>query len=257
MGRSLMCWALLFGLFLAMGCQKRIVQPVQIPAGSDQVKDTIRPHPATPQTAPARTDWLKGPSYSLWPKDTNLVSCVVRPGDTFWELFGPDWEAVAKLNRMSPRHLKPGQVLLVPMDLHQVKQSVPLPGRLKTDLKNLSKLMVVSLNRQVMGLYEQGKLKQWYPICGGRPTRPTPTGIFRILTKDRDHVSRDYPKPDGGEPMPYALRFYYTYWVHAGPLPGKNRSHGCVRLMLKHAQEVFAWAPIKTWLLIRQDLGRI
>jgi len=75
----------------------------------------------------------------------------------------------------------------------------------------------------------------------------TPTGDYEVARKHKDHKSSKYPEPDGGWPMPWALRFNgNAYWIHAGDMVGRPASHGCVRLFYDDAKELFEWADIGT-----------
>ena len=66
-------------------------------------------------------------------------------------------------------------------------------------------------------------------VSTGRPGHPTPTGVFDILEKEKDHVSTIYK----GAEMPWMERLTWTgIAMHAGDLPGYPDSHGCVRLPL-------------------------
>src|SRR3989344_3870036 len=109
-----------------------------------------------------------------------------------------------------------------------------------------SRFVLIDLQQQAFGAYENGKLAFWGPISSGRRKFETPEGNFKILQKDKKRISKSYPKPNGGTPMPYALKFYGDYWIHAGPLPGKPDSHGCVRLMEEDARKLFQWVAVKT-----------
>lgn len=159
----------------------------------------------------------------------------VEYGDSFFELFGPSWKIVSRINRVSPKGLKPGMKLLVPEDLERAKKEyLPLRSSIDTSVE-----LVIDLEAQVLGRYEEGDLKKWYPISSGKEGYRTPTGKFRISRKSKFYRSKSYPKPDGGAFMPYAMNFYRGYWIHGGTLPGEPASHGCVRLMRKEAKKLF------------------
>ena len=65
----------------------------------------------------------------------------------------------------------------------------------------------------------------------------TPTGIFTILQKDKDHHSSKYK----GAKMPYMERLTWDgIAMHAGGLPGYPESAGCVRVPSKFAEDLFA-----------------
>jgi hypothetical protein len=160
---------------------------------------------------------------------------AVEKGDSFYGLFGPRWESVSRINRISPQALKPGMILLAPDDFNRHEKTYsPLPATIEMEAK-----LLIDLGKQVIGRYEDGKLQKWHPISSGKEGHRTPTGHFRISQKVEHYKSKTYPKPDGGAPMPYAMNFYKGYWIHAGRLPGYPASHGCIRLIEEDARRLF------------------
>lgn len=106
-------------------------------------------------------------------------------------------------------------------------------------------------------------------ISSGKKGFETPTGEFKIIQRDKDHVSNLYgdfvdeagvlksnvdvtkeKPPEGakfaGSKMPYFLRFHGGTGMHAGRLPGYRASHGCVRLPRVMAEHFFEHAPLGT-----------
>src|SRR5262249_8434278 len=64
-------------------------------------------------------------------------------------------------------------------------------------------------------------------VSSGKPEKPTPTGIFSIIEKDRFHRSNLYDDA----PMYYMHRLTWSrVAMHEGQLPGFAASHGCIRL---------------------------
>jgi hypothetical protein len=107
------------------------------------------------------------------------------------------------------------------------------------------KSIVVDLSTQTATAYEND-----VPIFGGHIStgtakRPTPTGRFRVLEKDIDHVSSSWPKPNGGAKMHYMLRLTnYGIAMHLGYVPSYPASHGCIRLQNGFAQKMYRWAHV-------------
>jgi hypothetical protein len=98
-------------------------------------------------------------------------------------------------------------------------------------------LMVVSLAEQRAYVYRNGVLIGITTVSTGRKGHETPTGVFTILQKDRDHVSSIYD----AAPMPYMERLTWGgVALHAGGLPGYPESHGCVHLPSEFARRLFA-----------------
>lgn len=99
-----------------------------------------------------------------------------------------------------------------------------------------SVLIIVSLPEQLLHVY-RGGIEIGLSTCStGKPGHRTPTGVFTILEKERQHVSSIYK----GAQMPNMERLTWTgIALHAGNLPGFPASHGCIRLPLKFSSLLF------------------
>jgi hypothetical protein len=101
-------------------------------------------------------------------------------------------------------------------------------------------VMVVSLTEQKAYVYRNGVLIGATTVSTGRPGHLTPTGVFTVLQKQKEHRSTLYD----GAPMPYMQRLTWGgIALHAGGLPGYPESHGCVHLPSEFAKELFAISP--------------
>lgn len=121
-------------------------------------------------------------------------------------------------------HLKPGQWLLYP----EIAPQGPV-------------LVYVDLGRQLATVYRNGVRIGVSTISSGKDGYSTPTGVFTILEKDKDHRSRTYDNA----PMPYQQRLTWKgVAMHAGNLPGFPASHGCVRLPMEFAKRLFTITPM-------------
>ena len=90
-----------------------------------------------------------------------------------------------------------------------------------------SVLLIVSIPEQMVHVFRGGVEIGRSACSTGKPGHRTPTGIFTILEKQRDHVSSIYK----GAQMPNMERLTWSgIALHAGNLPGFPASHGCVRL---------------------------
>jgi lipoprotein-anchoring transpeptidase ErfK/SrfK len=121
----------------------------------------------------------------------------------------------------------------------------------------------IKLTEQKAYFYKGGQLVGISQLSTGREGTGTPTGSFKIIQKDKDHVSNLYgdyvdsadnvvmanvdvnkdPKPPGtrfkGAPMPYFMRVVGGVGLHAGYLPGYPASHGCIRMPEFMAENFF------------------
>jgi hypothetical protein len=166
----------------------------------------------------------------------------IRPNETLESLFGKDWQLVARFNRIDRRHVYPGMTLKVPDSMDDIRGYAPLPAEYGP-AKGHEKYILVSLTEQWLGAYEHGKLKFSMPAATGRPGYETPTGLFRIDARHKNHTSSLYKTENDEEqyPMDNAMRFYIApdnvaYWLHARDLPGRPASHGCIGLFDEEMQ---------------------
>ena len=97
-------------------------------------------------------------------------------------------------------------------------------------------VVVVSLDEQRAYVYRNGVEIGYTTVSTGKPGHETPTGIFTILQKDKDHHSSKY----NDAAMPYQERLTWDgVALHAGGLPGYPESHGCVHLPSQFAADLF------------------
>jgi lipoprotein-anchoring transpeptidase ErfK/SrfK len=129
--------------------------------------------------------------------------------------------------------------------------------------------VIINLTQQTAYLLENGQVAFVSPIASGREGWGTPTGNFRIISKDPDHRSADFglvvdgygrivnPNATPGSyvpsgcryepaPMPYYMQFGKYLGMHGGYLPGYPASHGCVRMPSDLAAEFFAKVHVGT-----------
>ncbi len=107
--------------------------------------------------------------------------------------------------------------------------------------------VVVSLPRQLAFLYKGNTLVAVSTISSGKEETKTPNGIFTVLEKKRMHHSRKYDNA----PMPFMQRIdKWGVALHAGHLPGRPASHGCVRLPSKFAAKLFEVTDVGTPVII-------
>ncbi|MEM7774171.1 MAG: L,D-transpeptidase family protein [Pseudomonadota bacterium] len=97
--------------------------------------------------------------------------------------------------------------------------------------------LVVNLRRQRVVGYRGTEVAFTSSISSGKPGHRTPKGIFSIIQKRKRHFSNLYYNA----PMPYMQRLTWSgIAFHAGAIPGYPASHGCVRLPMKRARQLFS-----------------
>src|SRR5262245_38839542 len=128
----------------------------------------------------------------------------------FWP-FGPWWgDHAPRQHSHRQRHAKP---------------------RTKTDqARETSKgplQIIISIADQRISVYDNGALIGRSSVSTGVPGHPTPVGVFSVISKQRWHRSNLY----SAAPMPYMQRITWSgVALHAGVVPGRPASHGCIRL---------------------------
>ena len=111
-------------------------------------------------------------------------------------------------------------------------------------------VIIVSLPEQIARAYRNGVQIGVAKVSTGRAGHLTPTGIFTILNKDKDHRSKTYDNA----PMPYSERLTWDgVALHAGGIPGYPESHGCVHLPSAFAELLFGVTNVGMTVVIAND----
>jgi L,D-transpeptidase ErfK/SrfK len=190
-------------------------------------------------------------AYSFYGKEfcnyPDFTCIKVEKGQT-WENLWPDANdrnLIMRFNRtnlpLSTRHW-----IVVPKDLHNLTPWDLSPFPLQISPPE-HRFLIIDLRQLAFGAYDNtGRLTYWGPISGGKSfcediQEPcnTPLGSFRIQRiQGANCISSQFPvATKGGAPMPYCMHFYNGFAIHgSSELPGKNASHGCVRLYTADAE---------------------
>ena len=113
-----------------------------------------------------------------------------------------------------------------------------------------SLVILVSLADQRATVYRNGQAIAVTTVSTGMPGRETPTGMYPILAKEKMHHSNLY----ANAPMPFMQRLSWDgVALHAGRIPGRPASHGCVRLPKQFAQQLFAITERGQTVIISDD----
>ena len=97
-------------------------------------------------------------------------------------------------------------------------------------------MAIVSLKRQQVSIYDADGWIMRAPVSSGTTGRETPSGVFSVVEKDKDHHSNLYDDAS----MPNMERITWSgIALHGGPLPGYAASHGCVRMPYEFAETLF------------------
>src|SRR5215510_1780593 len=97
-------------------------------------------------------------------------------------------------------------------------------------------MAIVSIKSQHVTIYDADGWILRAPVSSGTKGRETPSGVFTVLQKDKDHRSNLYDDAW----MPNMLRITWSgIALHGGPLPGYPASHGCIRMPYGFADKLF------------------
>jgi hypothetical protein len=112
--------------------------------------------------------------------------------------------------------------------------------------------IIVSEPDQLVHVYRNGVRIGVSTCSTGKPGHTTPTGVFMILQKDKDHHSSTYDNA----PMPNMNRITWSgVALHAGSLPGYPASHGCIRLPMKFSEYLFGVTHVGTPVIVAGATG--
>jgi hypothetical protein len=110
--------------------------------------------------------------------------------------------------------------------------------------------IVVSIAKQRVTLFSNGKQIAEAPVSTGTTGHETPMGVFAVIAKARYHESNLY----SSAPMPYMERITWSgIALHEGPLPGHAASHGCIRLPGPFAASLFKITKLGARVIIARD----
>ena len=99
-------------------------------------------------------------------------------------------------------------------------------------------IIAISIEKQSMKIYDANGFFAETPVSTGMPGHPTPMGVFSVIEKQKMHHSNIY----SGAPMPFMQRITWSgVAIHAGVLPGRPASHGCIRMPMAFAVKMYGW----------------
>jgi hypothetical protein len=111
-------------------------------------------------------------------------------------------------------------------------------------------LIIVSIPDQKVHVYRNGVRIAASTCSTGKAGHRTPTGVFKILQKDKHHRSSTY----NNAPMPNMNRLTWSgIALHAGNLPGYPASHGCVRLPMQFSELLFGVTKLGMTVVIADE----
>lgn len=114
-----------------------------------------------------------------------------------------------------------------------------LPKAAKVSRKPQGPLVIaISIQNQSLKIYDANGFFAETRVSTGMKGHSTPMGIFSVIQKHKWHRSNIY----SDAPMPYMQRITWSgIAMHAGVLPGYPASHGCIRMPMSFATQMWNW----------------
>jgi len=132
-----------------------------------------------------------------------------------------------------------------------IKRILPIQGPIKygewhwddKDVPDGPLVITVDLDARVLSIFKGGYEIGASAVLLGTSEKPTPTGVFPIKWKDKDHYSSTYD----GAPMPYTMNLTDDgVSIHGTKVEKGYASHGCIGLPDPFVAKIFAIAPVGT-----------
>lgn len=124
-----------------------------------------------------------------------------------------------------------GKVTLAPGEHHWVA-AIPAEGDVNITVDIANQIAFVFKGEQLIGVTN---------VSTGKKGHPTPLGFWTVNFKREKYFSRKYDNA----PMPYMLNIDDKgIAFHGGKTPGHPASHGCIRLPMAFAKQLFGLAKV-------------
>jgi len=116
------------------------------------------------------------------------------------------------------------------------------------DTQDNGLVLVVSLADKRMAVVDHGAVRKIYTVAVGKPSTPSPTGTFRVVSRvanptyyHKGKVVMPGPgNPVGNRWIGLSEKGYGIHGTNAPNSIGKAASHGCIRMSRPDLEELFA-----------------
>ncbi len=143
------------------------------------------------------------------------------------------------------------------------------PGKNRSTTSGAAKVLINAPSRQLFVLDGAGRVLRNYRVAVGRPGFPTPEGQFKVIRMVKNPGFENPYKPKGasriapGNNNPLGTRWigfhqvgHGEYGIHGTNRPnsiGQFASHGCVRMYVKDAEDLFSRVTFGTPIQVSYD----
>ncbi|MGP1384299.1 MAG: L,D-transpeptidase [Thainema sp.] len=142
-------------------------------------------------------------------------------------------------------------VSLPPVTLPAAAQTTAIATRMNELQQSQQRWIQIDTTRQRLIAWEGNTPIYAVIVSTGKPSTPTPTGVFAIQSKHRTARMQgaDYDIPDVPFTMYYSGNYgiHGAYWHHRFGTP---ISHGCTNVAVDHAEWLFNWASVGTPVIV-------
>lgn len=233
--------------------------------------------PASYATSYGKQNRVILPSAPLKPSfKADVITTSAPPAHTFTERTAPETPAI-QLLQVEDEGITVDDVLIpVPepppgLSPNSTASSVSSPLLPASPLNNLNitprpkktiKKIVINIPARQLSLYDGKTLLKTYPVGVGRPGFPTPVGKYEVIRKVLNPGwENPYQAPGKVRILPGMENPLGTRWIgfkedskgeygiHGTddpPSVGKYSSHGCVRMYVKQAEEIYNQVNVGT-----------
>jgi hypothetical protein len=107
--------------------------------------------------------------------------------------------------------------------------------------------ILIDLTQSMLYLFENDKLIKKYPVAQGKPSTPSPIGVWYIINKARNWGT-GFGTRWMGLNVPWG-----TYGIHGTNRPGSighRASAGCFRMRNRDVEELYSIVPFKTRVVV-------
>ncbi|MDD3013181.1 MAG: L,D-transpeptidase [Candidatus Gastranaerophilales bacterium] len=133
--------------------------------------------------------------------------------------------------------------------------------------------VLINIPSRTLELIQNGQIIRVYSIGVGKPEFPTPIGNFKVISKIKNPGWENPYKPAGeskikaGKNNPLGTRWIGflrnengEYGIHGTNRPfsiGRYSSHGCIRMKINEAEELFSKVTNGTEVLVRNYTSKV
>ncbi|PIQ80424.1 MAG: hypothetical protein COV79_00490 [Parcubacteria group bacterium CG11_big_fil_rev_8_21_14_0_20_41_14] len=187
----------------------------------------------------------------------SISAILKKDGKEIFKAFTPSGNLI-KTYPIPLEQEETGKTINIAIQKNNQALSLSVPEKARA-IESNEKTIIIDLSDQSFSYYENGFRISTFKTSTGRYGYKTPIGEHKILNKSKLAYSKTY-----GLYMPFWMAFTsrghgiheLPYWP-SGYREGEDHlgtavSHGCVRLGVGSAEEVFNWADIGTKIIVQE-----